>query len=200
MKNKNDVAQSEMEKMKKPFYKKWWVWIVAVLAVMIIASMGGNSSTPEKDEYTVIFRALNGEEAVEVIVKTGELVEKPADPVKDGYTFSHWAEHEKSVDGSEIYDFSRPVTSYIGLFAHYVKDVEDNVDATSGYEKIFNDYSARLKSECPVLSITECAEIANEGISKMAKYMYEAKGTDGQYSTYETWASKLMDVYTNEAR
>ena len=31
----------------------------------------------------------------------------------------------------------------------------------------------------------------------MAQYMYSAKGTDGQYATYENWASKLYDVYIN---
>ncbi|AWZ48473.1 DUF4352 domain-containing protein [Clostridiaceae bacterium 14S0207] len=30
---------SQNEKIKKPFYKKWWVWVVAVI---IIAGIGGN--------------------------------------------------------------------------------------------------------------------------------------------------------------
>lgn len=68
------------------------------------------------------------------------------------------------------------------------------------YEKIYDEYSARLKKECPTLSITECAEISNEGVTKMAEYMYSALGTDGQYATYEQWANKLMDVYLEEAK
>ncbi len=69
-----------------------------------------------------------------------------------------------------------------------------------GYQAIYDEYSARLTAECPSLSTTECAEISTEGVSKMAEYMYKAKGTDGQMATYEEWASKLMDVYMASAQ
>lgn len=74
------------------------------------------------------------------------------------------------------------------------------VDSTSDYQAIYDEYSARLQDECPVLSMTECAELSNEGVSKMAEYMYKAKGTDGQYGTYEEWAQKLYDVYMSSVQ
>lgn len=70
----------------------------------------------------------------------------------------------------------------------------------SRYEQILNEYTAKLKRECPNISMMECAEISTEGITKMAEYMLTAKGTDGQYATYEKWAGKLTDVYLKEAR
>ncbi|MDD4027290.1 MAG: hypothetical protein PHO75_03845 [Candidatus Shapirobacteria bacterium] len=69
-----------------------------------------------------------------------------------------------------------------------------------GYQEIYDEYVARLKSECPKLAMTECAELSNEGVAEMAKYMYSAKGTDGQYQTYEKWSGKLMDVYMQEVK
>jgi len=69
-----------------------------------------------------------------------------------------------------------------------------------GYQEIYDEYAARLKAECPTLAMTECAELSNEGVAEMAKYMYSAKGTDGQYQTYEEWSGKLMDIYMQEAR
>lgn len=72
---------------------------------------------------------------------------------------------------------------------------EKPVQSARGYQEIHNEYSARLNAECPSLSMTECAELSNEGVAEMAKYMYRASGTDGQYATYEEWAGKLMDVY-----
>lgn len=72
--------------------------------------------------------------------------------------------------------------------------------STRGYQAIYDEYSARLQNECPTLSMAECAELSNEGVSKMAEYMYKASGTDGQYATYETWAGKLMDVYMASAQ
>ncbi len=68
------------------------------------------------------------------------------------------------------------------------------------YEQIYNEYSQKLIQAGPTSSISEMAEIANEGVLKMAEYMYSAKGTDGQYSTYESWAGKLYDVYMNNCR
>lgn len=72
--------------------------------------------------------------------------------------------------------------------------------STSGYQPIYDEYSARLQNECPTLSMAECAELSNEGVSKMAEYMYKARGTDGQYATYQTWAGKLMDVYLSSVQ
>lgn len=73
-------------------------------------------------------------------------------------------------------------------------------EAASGYQAIYDEYSARLENECPNLSTEECAEISNEGVGKMADYMYGASGTDGQYETYDSWARKLMGVYISSAR
>lgn len=68
-----------------------------------------------------------------------------------------------------------------------------------GYEEIYNEYAARIRAECPNLSISECAELTNDGVGKMAEYMWTAKGKDGQMATYEEWAGKLYDVYMEEA-
>lgn len=70
----------------------------------------------------------------------------------------------------------------------------------SRYEEILNDYTRKLKNECPTLSMMECAELSNEGVIKMAEYMYSSKGVEGQYTTYQKWAGKLIEVYMNEAR
>lgn len=72
---------------------------------------------------------------------------------------------------------------------------EASVDSSSGYQAIYDEYSVRLENECPNLAMTECAELSNEGVSKMAEYMYTAKGKDGQYETYQEWSQKLYDVY-----
>lgn len=71
---------------------------------------------------------------------------------------------------------------------------------SSTYETIYNEYAQKIRDAAPTSSISELAEIANEGVSKMAEYMWSAKGVDGQYATYEEWAGKLMDVYMSEAR
>lgn len=89
--------------------------------------------------------------------------------------------------------------------SEYTESITSKKDTTSAkvvskYETIYNEYSKKIKDAAPTSSVSELADIANEGVGKMADYMLTAKGTDGQYSTYEKWSSKLMDVYMNEAR
>lgn len=72
--------------------------------------------------------------------------------------------------------------------------------AKKNYEQIYDEYSQKLREAGPTSSISEMADILNEGVEKMAEYMYSAKGTDGQYATYEEWGKKLMDVYLEECR
>ena len=178
--------------------------LTIVLSVFLLAGCNDNNAgNISKEEKPCITFMNNGSEYKVLCVENGEKIEKPEDPIKDGYTFSHWATHEKTVDGSEKFNFDEPVTRSETVFAHY--DVAKNTEKTetksiSRYEQIYNTYSERLKNECPSLSITECATISNEGVEKMAEYMYSSTGTDGQYATYNEWAQKLYNVYIQEAR
>lgn len=38
--------------MKKPFYKKWWFWVLIVIAIIGITSNGGNGSSNNTDTGT----------------------------------------------------------------------------------------------------------------------------------------------------
>ncbi len=71
---------------------------------------------------------------------------------------------------------------------------------TKNYQQIYNEYSQKLINAGATSSIKEMATILNEGVTKMAQYMYSASGTDGQYSTYQSWADKLYNVYMNNCR
>ncbi len=75
-----------------------------------------------------------------------------------------------------------------------------STQGVSKYETIYNEYAQKIRDAAPTSSISELAEIVNEGVGKMAEYMWTAKGTDGQYATYEECSGKLMDVYLSEAR
>lgn len=81
-----------------------------------------------------------------------------------------------------------------------IVEEDSSVGSTRSYQAIYDEYSARLQNECPNLSMTECAELSNEGVSEMARYMYTAKGKDGQYGTYEEWSQKLYDVYMSSVQ
>lgn len=84
--------------------------------------------------------------------------------------------------------------------AEPIVEEDSSEGSTRSYQAIYDEYSARLQNECPNLSMTECAELSNEGVTEMARYMYTAKGKDGQYGTYEEWSQKLYDVYMSSVQ
>ena len=168
------VMQQPTQNPKKPIYKKWWFWVIAVVAIGIIANLGGNGDkSPAKDlETGTSSTAVTSEETSD--------------------TSTTVPESNTSTTSSQTVESSKPTESS--------KPETPPVQTVSKYEQIYNEYAQKIKDAAPTSSITELAKLSNEGVSKMAEYMLTAKGTDGQYATYGEWAGKLMAVYMNEAR
>lgn len=92
-------------------------------AVTLYAGWEYNGSEPT---FTVKFNSNEGTEIASQTVASGDLIVKPADPVRDGYTFGGW------YLGDQPYDFSTPVTANITLTAHW--DAVDSADdETDGF-------------------------------------------------------------------
>ncbi|MDY4041869.1 MAG: discoidin domain-containing protein [Collinsella sp.] len=92
---------------------------------------------PEPVEHSVSF-VVDGSVVSTIKVKDGETVAKPADPVKDGYTFKHWTAERTvafraaalAADEPAAYDFSTPVTGDLTLTAVFKKDEDPGTDPT----------------------------------------------------------------------
>ena len=92
---------------------------------------------PEPVEHSVSF-VVDGSVVSTVKVKDGETVAKPADPVKDGYTFKHWTAERTvafraaalAADEPAAYDFSTPVTGDLTLTVVFKKDEDPGTDPT----------------------------------------------------------------------
>ena len=65
----------------------------------------------EPKTYTVKF--TDGDQVVESQVEHGKIVEKPSDPVKEGYNFVGW------FNGEESFDFKTPITSDLSFTAKF---------------------------------------------------------------------------------
>ena len=65
------------------------------------------------DEYVIIFNTDGGTVIPPQMVKRGERIIKPENPVKQGYTFIQW------MNGQQPYDFSEPVTENLTLAAQW---------------------------------------------------------------------------------
>lgn len=89
--------------------------VLSLLAIVGIFFLTGCGC--EKIEYEVTF-SNDGARTV-LVVDKDEAVEKPADPVKEGYVFLGWF---KSLADTEAYDFSSEVTGNLTLYAKWVKE------------------------------------------------------------------------------
>lgn len=67
------------DKIKKPFYKKWWVWVIAVIIVFAIAGGGGDDTDSAKEVEKNSDSAATKAEA-----KAEETVTKIGDTLKVG--------------------------------------------------------------------------------------------------------------------
>lgn len=64
-------------------------------------------------ERTVLFIS-QGSQVDPAYIKDGEKVSQPADPTREGWTFSHWSTEQ---NGSTAYNFDSPVTDSLVLYA-----------------------------------------------------------------------------------
>lgn len=108
-------------KMGKPFYKKWWVWVLAVIVIGIALSGGeedGNDTAGEMTEANPVVSQPKEEEPVDVEVEKIE-TEKEEPPVtapepnpeeNDGATLG-----EKNAAGSAKQYINFTAFSYDGL-------------------------------------------------------------------------------------
>ncbi|MBR4202072.1 MAG: InlB B-repeat-containing protein [Candidatus Methanomethylophilaceae archaeon] len=78
--------------------------------------------------YTVTFDYDNGSESTSVPVKEGSLVERPDDPVKEGYDFLGW------YDGETLFDFTQGIAKNTTLKAKWIKLYTVTFDTDGGTE------------------------------------------------------------------
>lgn len=73
-----------MSKVKKPFYKKWWVWVIVIIVIGGIASGGGESDTTSTDSQTANTTPKEESPKQEATKKEVEKTYKIGDVVKVG--------------------------------------------------------------------------------------------------------------------
>ena len=72
----------------------------------------------------VIIDLQDGSEPVTIKAIYGRSIERPANPVRMGYDFGGWYTDADCTDGNE-YDFARPVTGELRLYAEWTADIPD---------------------------------------------------------------------------
>lgn len=77
------------------------------------------TEVPVETTYTLTFHTDGGSVVDAATVKEGEMVEKPADPTKSGFTFAGWY---TDTELTAVYDFNAPVTKNLDLYAKWTEN------------------------------------------------------------------------------
>ncbi len=101
-------------------------------------SSGSGDNEPDYTYYTVTF--LDGENVVDTQrVREGRTVSKPADPVKEGYTFGGW------YVGETVYNFESAVTGTLTLTAKWLANPQTITLVEGGHSIIYQtEYGSKL--------------------------------------------------------
>lgn len=135
--------------------KKFLPFILLFIALFVFACEG------EKTKYKATFYT-DGEIYLEKTINEGELLVRPGDPTKEGYTFKFWA-----LNGAE-YDFNTPVNQNLTLNAEW----EENVPPADFYDiELVNDGKT-----VKVITIDAGDSLRNLKTVKVYKDFYEFKG------------------------
>lgn len=94
---------------KSKLYKALIAFVGLVIVLFVVFALVKCTGGPEN--ASVSFDTDGGTAISAITVKMDDQVTRPDDPVKEGYTFSHW-----ELDGIE-FDFSEPITSDLTLKA-----------------------------------------------------------------------------------
>ena len=103
-----------------------------VLLLLLSLFLAGCTGKDQQKIYTVTYDSDGGSTISSSSVVEGERAARPADPVKEGYTFVEWR-----LNGTP-YDFSKPVNADITLKAFYTdagSTIPDNGNSNSNNNK-----------------------------------------------------------------
>jgi predicted Zn-dependent peptidase len=96
------MSKEKSNKVKKPFYKKWWVWALAVVILVGIANSGEETATTEEEPAKTETVATKQEEPKEEPAPV-EKEEKPAPPKEDpGISMEEFEEIQNGMTVEEV--------------------------------------------------------------------------------------------------
>ncbi|WP_373894412.1 DUF4352 domain-containing protein [Virgibacillus sp. CBA3643] len=133
------------EKVKKPFYKKWWVWLIAVVIVVAVATGGEETETSDSVDEEAGSEQEEAEEAAGDVEE--ETTEEPAEEeVQTEFDLGEKAELDgqvvtvTDVETSQGSDFDQP--SEGNEYVIVTVEIENNGDETISY----NPFNFKMKN------------------------------------------------------
>ena len=148
------------------------------------------------NSYYVNFDSNGGEDVERQLVLENELVIKPQNPTRKGYTFIEWQ------IGGKAYDFNTKVTSNITLVAKWQKNIlkeddsTDNLNASSGPNKEHDNDTLikQLHAKGLEWDFNTYEEANNEKTKWMEKGGFDGEIVVSNYGSSDTAYSLIITV------
>src|SRR5690625_1412637 len=155
------------EKVKKPLYKKWWIWLIAIIVVFAIASGGDDESEAvDSEEATAVVESSESEDESE----NDDAKEEEEEETEEKTEFELGEKVELNdnivevveVEKSTGDDFDKPKEGKEYVIVHV--SIENNGDEDTSY----NPYDFKMKNsngqiEDPAFSIIDSDTALNSG-------------------------------------
>lgn len=158
------------------------------------------TTTTRIKKYAIIFNVNGGSKVDMQTVIEGKKGIKPADPIKNGFTFAGWYTSD-----NKLYDFTKPVYNNTILIAKwYVKGISNTSSITHSY--ISNVYSINYTSiDSTGLNInnklTIPEELLNKENLKIKNIEYVRNiSTQSDLERYKSNATTSIDKYVNDIK
>lgn len=174
-------------KIKKPFYKKVWFWILVIIVVGV-ATTGGDEEIATDSADDVASESIESTQPItnveaEITTESESTIEPVIveEPVEEATSASADDEYQAILD-----EYTNKLKETAPkLVEEYNAEYPSNQNGLEGLAELSNDKVSKL------------AELSNEGVSEMADVHFTSGS--GKYEDYEAWAGKLMDIYMTEA-
>ncbi|MBT1180382.1 InlB B-repeat-containing protein, partial [Bifidobacterium vespertilionis] len=140
---KGDATQSELDAAQARL-------TAAIAGLKVRPSEPSGPSGPSVSYVTVTFDSQGGSAVADRVVVSGTTVEAPAAPVRDGYAFYRWT---TDAAGSQPYDFGKPVSSSLTLYAQWKVPVY----------RLYNPYMAQGASHLYTVNRAEYDYLKTQG-------------------------------------
>ena len=143
---------------------------------------------PEKEMVTIKFNSDGGTTIPNVVIEKGSKVEKPTNPVKEGYTFIEW-----QLSGSK-YDFELEVTENLELVAKWEENKINESKPNNNNSESSNDVnnnSGNDSSTKPTTPTTPSTQEPTEPIMKKYTVKFDSNGGSSVSSQKVTEGKKV---------
>ncbi|MDR3130438.1 MAG: InlB B-repeat-containing protein, partial [Treponema sp.] len=168
-------------------------WPLELAGELILYARWRAEGEAGAQQYTLTFNSREGTEveAVTADLETG--VQKPADPVRSGYTFLGWYSETK---GGELYEWPHTLTGDLTLYAQWQTSGGDG-PAIKSYTITFDSHGG---SELSAVSGSAGTLIEEPAEPSLEGYIFMGWSTEPEYGELYEWPHTLSGNLTMYAQ